>query len=119
MVILKAFFNDGKIKMALTEKDILDVWKDFFAEGENWKDLGVTSYQEFLGITDDQHLVNARKNPIKHLILSGQGFFLERPGYELAMANELNDVVKSNTFINHFGDIVEYRIKEYYRKKGY
>jgi hypothetical protein len=119
MVILKAFFNNGNIKMALTEKDILDVWKDFFAEGDNWKDLGVESYQEFLGITDEQHLTNARKNPIKHLLLSGQGFFVERPGYAIALAEELKDVVKSDILIKHFGDIIEYRISEYFRKKSF
>ena len=119
MVILKAFFNNGNIKMALTEKDILDVWKDFFAEGDNWKDLGVESYQDFLGITDEQHLTNARKNPIKHLLLSGQGFFVERPGYEIALAEELKDVVKSDILIKHFGDIIEYRISEYFRKKSF
>lgn len=119
MVILKAFFNNGNIKMALTEKDILDTWKAFFSEGDTWKDLGVESYQEFLGITDDQHLANARKNPIKHLILSGQGFFIEKPGYELALAEELKDIVKSDILIRHFGDIVEYRLSEYFRKKKF
>lgn len=117
MVILKAFFNDGDIKMALTEKDVLGVWKDFFAKDENWKDLGVESYQEFLGITDEQHMANARKNPIKHLILSGQGFFVERPGDELALADELKNVIKSDILIRHFGDIIEYRVNEYFRKK--
>ena len=119
MVILKAFYNNGNIKMALTEKDILDVWKDFFAAGDNWKDLGVESYQEFLGITDEQHLTNARKNPIKHLLLSGQGFFVERTGYEIALAEELKDVVESDILIKHFGDIIEYRISEYFRKKNF
>lgn len=119
MVILKAFFNNGNIKMALTEKDVLDTWKDFFAEENHWKDLGVESYQEFLRITDDQHLANARKNPIKHLIFSGQRFFVERPGYEIALAEELKDVVKSDILIKHFGDIVEYRLSEYFRKKNF
>lgn len=118
MVILKAFFHDGNIRMALTEKDVLDTWKEFFLEGENWKDLGVESYPEFLDITDEQHLANARKNPIKFLLASGKGFFVERPGYELALSEELKDVVTSEVLIQHFGDIVEYRVNEYFRKKN-
>ena len=118
MVILKAFFHDGNIRMALTEKDVLDTWKKFFSEGENWKDLGVESYPEFLDITDEQHLANARKNPIKFLLASGKGFFVERPGYELALSEELKDVVTSEVLIQHFGDIVEYRVNEYFRKKN-
>lgn len=118
MVILKAFFHDGNIRMALTEKDVLDTWKKFFSEGENWKDLGVESYPEFLDITDEQHLANARKNPIKFLLASGKGFFVERPGYELALSEELKDGITSEVLIQHFGDIVEYRVNEYFRKKN-
>ena len=118
MVILKAFFHDGNIRMALTEKDVLDTWKEFFSEGEKWKDLGVESYPEFLDITDEQHLANARKNSIKFLLTSGKGFFVERPGYELALSEELKDVVTSQVLIQHFGDIVEYRVNEYFRKKN-
>ena len=118
MVILKAFFNDGDIRMALTEKEILDTWKEFFSEGENWRDLGVESCQEYLDITDDQHLANARRNPIRYLLSSGKGFFVERPGYELALAEELKDIVKSKVLIRHFGDIVEYRVNEYFRKNS-
>lgn len=104
--------------MALTGKDVLDTWKEFFSEGENWKDLGVESYPDFLDIMDEQHLANARKNPIKFLLASGKGFFVERPGYELALLEELKDVVTSEVLIQHFGDIVEYRVNEYFRKKN-
>lgn len=119
MVILKAFYNNGNIKMALTEKDILETWKGFFSMENHWADLGVESYHDYMGITDEQHLANARKNPIKFLISSGKGFFVEKPGYELALSDELKDVVRSKAFIDHFGDIVEYRINEYFRKKNY
>ena len=64
-------------------------------------------------------MANARKNPIKHLLLSGQGFFVEKPGYELALAEELKDVVKSDILIRHFEDIIEYRVNEYFRKKDF
>jgi len=104
--------------MALTEKDVLDTWKEFFSEGENWEDLGVESYPEFLDITDEQHLANARKNPIKFLRVSGKGFFVERFGYELALSEELKDVITSEVLIRHFGDIIEYRLNEYFRKKN-
>ena len=107
MVILKAFFHDGNIRMALTEKDVLNTWKAFFSEGENWKDIG-----------DEQHLVNARRNPIKYLLSSGKGFFVEKPGYELALTDDLKDIVATKGFMKQFGDIVEYRLNEYFRKKN-
>lgn len=118
MVILKAFFHDGNIRMALTEKDVLNTWKAFFSEGENWKDIGVESYMEFLDITDEQHLANARRNPIKYLLSSGKGFFVEKPGYELALTDDLKDIVATKGFMKQFGDIVEYRLNEYFRKKN-
>lgn len=118
MVILKAFLQDGTLKMAITEQEVLDTWKAFFAEGENWKDLGVSSYQEFLKITEEQHLANAEKNPIHFLLSSGKGFFMERPGYALALSEHLKDVVTSEIVVRHFEDIVAYRTAEYFRKKA-
>lgn len=117
MVLLKAFLQDGTIRMAVTEQNVLKVWKDFFAEEEHWKDLGVESYQEFLKITDEQHLANARKNPIRFLLSSGKGFFIKKPGYALALSEDLKNAVKSEAFCKHFADITEYRIHEYFRKR--
>ena len=39
MPILYAFYNNGDVKIAVTEQDMLISWKKFFDTNKNWKDL--------------------------------------------------------------------------------
>ncbi|WP_094757379.1 DEAD/DEAH box helicase family protein [Parasporobacterium paucivorans] len=118
MPILSAFYNEGNVKMALTEEDILKKWKAFFATGTNWKDLGKDiTCEEYKSITDRQHLSNAKKNPVKFLKASGKGFFVDKEGYAIALREELKDVIGQPAFRRHMKDIIEYRTMLYYRRR--
>lgn len=118
MPVLKTFYHDGDVRMAVTEDNILDEWKHFFSTGTNWKDLeeGIT-YEKYMQITDKQHLGNIKRNPVNFLLKSGKGFFVEKEGYMLAIRMELKDVVQKNAFKKHMKDIIEYRTMEYYRRR--
>lgn len=118
MPILEAFYNDGDIKLAVTEEDVLYYWKRFFSTGTNWKDLDTDiTYESYKQITDQQHLSKATKMPIHFLKKSGKEFFIEKEGYALALRTELKDVVKEDAFRKHMKDIIEYRTMEYYRRR--
>ena len=106
--------NDGDIRMQVTEDEVLRAWKYFFSTGTNWKDVD-DSYEEYHGITDRQHLSNAKRNPIKYLKASGKGFFVEREGYAIALCEELRDV--SPVMASQMKDVLEYRTMEYYRRR--
>lgn len=108
--------NDGDIRMQVTEDEVLRAWKQFFSTGTNWKDVA-TSYEEYQGITDRQHLSNAKRNPIKFLKASGKGFFMEREGYAIALCEELRDVIASPVMAVQMKDVLEYRTMEYYRRR--
>lgn len=118
MPVLKAFYNDGNVKMEISEEDILYNWKLFFSNGTNWKDLkeGIT-YEEYRKITDRQHLSNAKRNPVHFLLASGKEFFVEKEGCVLALRNELKDIVEEDVFRKHMGDIIAYRTMDYYRRR--
>ena len=118
MPILAAFYNDGDVRPAVTEEDVLQHWIRFFSTGTNWKDLkkGITC-EQFQKITDRQHLSNARRNPIHFLTLSGKGFFVEKEGYMLAIREDMKAVLKEEAFKKHMKDIIEYRTIEYYRRR--
>ncbi|MCC8067424.1 MAG: DEAD/DEAH box helicase family protein, partial [Clostridiales bacterium] len=118
MPILMAFYNNGDVKMEVSEEDVLHAWKEFFETGTNWKDLrqGIT-YEEFQKITDRQHLSNAKTNPIHFLKESGKGFFVERQGCALALRSDLKDVVGKPAFVRHMKDIIDYRTMDYYRRR--
>lgn len=118
MPVLEAFYNDGDIKLAVTEEDVLYYWKRFFSTGTNWRDLDTDiTYESYKQITDQQHLSKAKKMPIHFLKKSGKEFFIEKEGCALALRTELKDVVKEDAFRKHMKDIIEYRTMEYYRRR--
>lgn len=118
MPVLLSFYNHGDIRMAVTDDEILAAWKEFFNTGTNWKDLraGIT-HKEFIAITDRSHLTNIKKNPVNFLLKSGQGYFQERPGAAIAIRADLEPVVKTEVFREQMGDVISYRIMEYYRRR--
>ena len=118
MPILYSFYNDGNVRMAVTEDEVIESWKRFFNRGTNWKDFPqVTSYEEYRRITDKQHLSKAKSMPIKFLKASGKGFFIDKDGYALGIRDELADVIKVDAFKKQMKDIIEYRTMEYYRRR--
>lgn len=118
MPILYSFYNNGNIRMAVTEEEILKSWKEFFNDGTNWKDFpGVTSLEEYRAITDKQHLAKAKTMPVKFLKASGKGFFIDKEGYAIAIRDDLKEIVITDAFKAHMKDIIEYRTIEYYRRR--
>ena len=86
MPILSGFYNEGNVRLAVTDDEVLESWKEFFNRGTNWKGFpNVVSYEEYQKITDKQHLSRAKSMPIKFLKASGKGFFVDKEGYALAI----------------------------------
>mgnify|MGYP004462448329 FL=1 len=118
MPILYSFYNEGDVRLAVTDAEVVESWKKFFDRGTNWKDFPkVTSYEEYRKITDKQHLSKAKSMPIKFLKASGKGFFIDKDGYALGIRDELADVIKVDAFKKQMKDIIEYRTMEYYRRR--
>ncbi|MDE6312081.1 MAG: DEAD/DEAH box helicase family protein [Lachnospiraceae bacterium] len=118
MPIIYSFYNDGDIRLAVKDEDVLVAWKKFFDNGTNWKDFATNiSYADYKDMTDKQHLIKAKSMPIKFLKASGKGFFIEKEGYALAIRDDLEDVIGNEAFKKHMKDILEYRTMEYYRRR--
>lgn len=118
MPILYAFYNQGNIKSAITDEDVLSVWKEFFSKNKNWKDFASDmTYDKYLKITDKQHLAKAKTMPIKYLKASGKGFFVEKENFALALNENLKEIIKNKVFVDNMRDVLEYRTIEYYRRR--
>ena len=118
MPILAAFYNDGNVRSAVTEAEVLRHWLQFFSTGTNWKDLKKDiTYEQYQNITGRQHLSNARRNPVHFLTVSGKGFFVEKEGFMLAIREDMQDILGEEAFKKHMRDIIEYRTMEYYRRR--
>jgi len=118
MPILYSFYNDGNIRLEVTDEKVLDAWKRFFNTGTNWRDFAPDiAYEDYKSMTDKQHLAKAKAMPIKFLKASGKGFFIEKDGYAIAIRADLKDVIKTAVFEQQMKDILEYRTMEYYRRR--
>ena len=104
--------------MEITDEQVLKTWKQFFGNGTNWKDLNPGSGREsFLAMTDRQHLSRIHQMPINFLLKSGAGYFVEKPGYALALNESLRSFMDNPVFIAQFHDIIQYRAMSYYRSR--
>ncbi len=118
MPILYSFYNDGDIRLAVKDEDVLAAWKTFFDNGTNWKDFAAdVSYADYKAMTDKQHLNKAKSMPIKFLKASGKGFFIEKDGYAIAIRDDLEEIIRNDAFKKHMKDILEYRTIDYYRRR--
>lgn len=118
MPVLYSFYNDGDVRLAVKDDELLIVWKKFFGNGTNWKDLAPDgTYESYKSMTDKQHLSKAKNMPIKFLKASGKGFFIEKEGYAIAIREELKTIISNEAFKEHMKDILEYRTMEYYRRR--
>lgn len=75
------------------------------------------SYEDFLNMTDKQHINKIKSMPVKHLIKFGESFFISKDGCAIALKDELKDVIGSDVFAEHFKDAIDYRVMEYYRSR--
>lgn len=118
MPILYSIYNNGNIRLAVTDDEVLESWKRFFDTGINWRDFAEDmSYSVYKNMSDRQHLSKAKSMPIKFLKSSGKGFFIDKEGYAIAVRSDLNIIIENDAFKDHMKDILEYRTMEYYRRR--
>lgn len=118
MPVLYSFYNNGDVRLAVTDAELLESWKQFFDHGTNWKDFasGIT-YADYQAMTDKMHLNKAKRMPVHFLKTSGKGLFIDKEGYALAIREELDSIIRNPAFVCHMEDILAYRTMEYYRRR--
>ena len=118
MPVLLAFYNDGNIKMEVTEEDIYKSFYDFYHKGSNkvdmLKDKGTKDFETW---DKKQYIDLAKKNPIKFLLKTHGDFFIEKEGAMLALRSDLEEVIKNDSFKQHMKDAIELRVKTYYKHR--
>ncbi len=118
MPVLLAFYNNGNILQKLFDKNLLDSWKQFFSSNCNWKDLPkAASFSSFKNISDKEHLLNIKKNPVYFLVKSGHGFFQFANDGSIYLNENLIPFLQNQTFIKHFKDSIDFRTLDYYARR--
>ncbi|MEA4826892.1 MAG: DEAD/DEAH box helicase family protein [Clostridium sp.] len=115
--VFLAFHNEGNLKMKVNDEDIYRSFKKFYAKGSNEIDLArhkATSNYKSWG--KSEYVKLAKDNPIKFLLQSSSDFFY-KDGEELCLDDEIEEFKRSVTFLEHFKDAVEFREREFYRRR--
>ena len=118
MPVLMAFYNNGNVRMEVSEAQLLESWKKFFGDGTNWKDLDPKqTYEQYKAMTDQQHIRKIMQMPVHFLLESGKGFFVEKEGCALALKDEMRDVIGLPGFAEQMGDAVRFRAVDYFKRR--
>ena len=87
--------------------DINDEWEKAMLKDKTSKDYKSWGKEDYVKL--------AHKNPIKFLNKTHGEFFIKRDDCALALSDDLREFIKSESFIEHFRDIIEYRTVTYYK----
>lgn len=118
MPIFLAFYNDGNIKMEITDDDVYKSMCKFYSNPSNGVDmLKDKSSRDYKSWGPDDYLKLAYNNPIKFLNMTHGDFFIKKEGCALALNDKLKDYINLESFIEHFKDIIEYRTVTYYKTR--
>ena len=118
MPVLMTFYNNGNMRLNVTDEQLLVSWKAFFNQNGNWKDLDKNmSYEKYKSISDKAHLKKILAMPVHFLQESGKGFFVKRDGFAISLKSELERYIGNPTFVEQVKDIVEYRAMDYYQRR--
>lgn len=116
MLVLLAFFNNGNVKMEITEEDIYKSFYDFYNQGLNKVDMLKDKGTKYFETWDKNKYIDlTKKNPIKILLKTHGDFFIEKEGYLLALREDLKEIIKNDTFKKHMKDAIDLRVKTYYK----
>ena len=119
MPIFLAFYNEGNIKMEISDDDVYHAMKSFYEYGSNGVDMiKDTSSRDYLNWGKEEYVRLAHRNPIRFLNKSSGEFFIKKEGCALALNGELEDYIHLETFKQHFKDIIDYRTMSYYKERN-
>lgn len=118
MPILQAFYNDGQMRMVITEEDVFKAMQTFYSNGSNGidmlKDKGTSGFKTW---GQKEYVKLAKDNPIKFFKKSASDFFVEKEGYALALAEDMAEYIHLESFKEHVKDIIELRVLSYYKDR--
>jgi superfamily II DNA or RNA helicase/HKD family nuclease len=117
MPVLLAFYNNGDMKLKVTDEDIYRSFKEFYAKRSNSIDLlKDKSSAEYINWGKKDYVSLARRNPMKFLMQSAGEFFYEGDGL-FCLTEELEPYITNGSFLKHFKDTIDYRTRRFYKER--
>lgn len=118
MPVLLAFYNDGDVKMEISEDDIYKSFYNFYRKGSNKVDmLKDKGTREFENWDKKKYVSLANNNPIKFLLKTHGEFFKEKEQCLIALQDDLKDIISNEAFKKHMKDAIDFRVESYYKNR--
>ena len=118
MPVLLAFYNDGDVKMEISEDDIYKSFYNFYRKGSNKVDmLKDKGTREFETWDKKKYISLANNNPIKFLLKTHGEFFKEKEQCLIALQDDLKDIISNEAFKKHMKDSIDFRVESYYKNR--
>ena len=118
MPVLLAFYNDGDIKMEISEDDIYKSFYNFYRKGSNKVDmLKDKGTREFETWDKKKYVSLANNNPIKFLLKTHGEFFKEKEECLIALQDDLKDIINNEAFKKNMKDSIDFRVESYYKNR--
>ncbi len=118
MPVLLAFYNNGKMKLEINDEDIYNSFKEFYSKASNAIDMAKDkSTSNYLNWGSKEYISLAKKNPIKFLTKTHNEFFYINEQGNICINELMKEYIENQTFIRHFRDAIEYRVKQYYKNR--
>lgn len=116
MPLLLAFYNNGRMKLKISESDIYISFKNFYKNSSNAIDLlrnkSTKNYKSF----NKKDYLKLAKNPEDAFLNSASEFFYNDSEY-YCLTDKLKNFTKNKTFLSYFKDIINYRIRKFYKER--
>ncbi|HYE82310.1 MAG TPA: DEAD/DEAH box helicase family protein [Clostridia bacterium] len=117
MPLLLAFYNNGEMKLEISEDDIHESFREFYSHGSNAIDLLMDSNtRNYKDWGKKEYVSLARRNPMHFFMRSSPDFFYESDN-KFFLTAELSEFISNPAFIMHFKDIIDYRTRKFYRER--
>ena len=118
MPVLLAFYNNGNIKMNVSEDDISKSFKEFYEKGSNKIDmLRHKSTRNFESWGKDEFVKLAKDNPVKFLMKTHNNFFCQNNGYVISLRDNIKSVISNKILAKEMKDAIEFRTIKYYKER--
>lgn len=114
--LLLAFYNNGDIKLKISEDDIYESFKSFYSKDTNAIDLLKDKGSQDYKLWSEKRYLSVAKNPID-AFLNTAGQFFYKEGKYFCLNKSLLDYKDDRWFIENFKDIINFKIRKYYKTR--
>jgi superfamily II DNA or RNA helicase/HKD family nuclease len=116
MPLLLAFYNNGLLKLKLTEDDVYDSFKEFYSKHSNAVDLLRDKAGKNFKEWGKKEYLKIAKNPQDAFLSSANDYFY-KDAENYCLKDELADFKDNDAFLKHFNDVIEFRTRKFYKER--